>query len=189
MNIGYIRVSTKEQNIDRQIDRLKEAGCDRVFVDKRTGKNTDRPELNKMFDLLREGDTVMVTELSRLGRSHGDIVTMTMELERLKVNLRVLDVEWLDTSTPAGQFFFMSMSLMDELRRKTIVENTKEGLRSARARGRVGGRPKADENAVKTALKMYNSKQHTIKEIVSVTGISQGTLYKRINEEKEGVTG
>lgn len=181
MKIGYIRVSTKDQNIDRQVARLEKEGCERTFIDKRSGRNTNRPELKKMFEQLREGDVVIVTELSRLGRSHGDVVSMTMELEKRKVNLKVLDIEWLDTTTPTGKFFFMCMSLLDELRREIIVENTKEGLQTARSRGRVGGRPRVEQTKINTAITMYNSGNHSIKEILDVTGISQGTLYNAVN--------
>lgn len=184
MRFGYIRVSTREQNIERQIDRLKEANCDKYFIDKRSGKDTERPELQKMLEQLRKDDIVVVTELSRLGRSLKDIIQLTTKFSEMGVNLIILDVPWLDTSTPSGKYFFLSMALLDELRRDIIVQNTKEGLEAARARGRKGGRPPVDKVALKTALTMYHSKEHSIKEIVKVTGISQGTLYNALKRER-----
>lgn len=183
MKIGYIRVSTKEQNIERQLDRLNEAGCEKIFIDKRSGKDMGRPELQKMLEQLRKEDSVVITELSRLGRSLKDIIQLTTEFSERDVNLTVLDIPWLDTSTPSGKYFFMSMALLDELRRDIIVQNTKDGLEAARARGRKGGRPPVDQTALKTALTMYFSKKHTIKEITKMTGISQGTLYTGVHKK------
>jgi Site-specific recombinases, DNA invertase Pin homologs len=113
-----------------------------------------------------------------------DVVNMTVQLEAAEVNLIVLDSEWIDTTTPNGKFFFLSMALMDELKREIIVQNTNEGLQAARARGRKGGRPPVDKAVLKTAMTMYESKNHTIKEIVNITGISQGRLYKEVNAQK-----
>lgn len=107
---------------------------------------------------------------------------ITLWYAAAEVNLLVLDTPWLDTSTPNGKFFFYSMALLDEVRRDIIVQNTKDGLAAARARGRKGGRPRVDQNKLKIALAMYESKQHSINEIVSTTGISQGTLYNEIKK-------
>ena len=184
MKIGYARVSTKDQNLDRQIDRLKEAGCEKIFQDKMSGKSKERLELHKCIDQLRKGDVLVVTELSRFARSMKDVVDMTVQLEAAVVNLIVLDSEWIDTTTPNGKFFFLSMALMDELKREIIVHNTNEGLQAAKARGRKGGRPPVDKATLKMAMTMYESRNHSIKEIVRATGISQGRLYKEINERK-----
>jgi len=184
MKIGYARVSTKEQNLDRQIDRLQDAGCEKIFCDKISGKSKERPELKKCLEQLREGDVLIVAELSRLARNMNDVVSLTLQIENIGVDLHVLDSDWIDTTTPNGKFFFLCMALMDELKREIIVQNTNEGLKAARARGRKGGRPPVDKAALKTAMTMYNSGQHTIKEILNQTGISQGRLYKEVNKQK-----
>ena len=139
MKIGYARVSTLDQNLDRQMDSLKDAGCEKIYQDKISGKSKARPELIKCMEQLRSGDVLVVTELSRFARNFTDVVNMTVQLESAGVNLIVLDTKWIDTTTPNGKFFFLSMALMDELRREIIVQNTKEGLQAARARGRKGG--------------------------------------------------
>ena len=183
MKIGYARVSTKDQNLDRQLDRLTEAGCEKIFQDKISGKSKERPELQKCIEQLRKDDVLVVTELSRFARSMKDVVNMTVQLEAAEVDLIVLDSEWIDTTTPNGKFFFLTMALMDELKREIIVQNTKEGLQAARARGRKGGRPPVDPAALKTAMTMYESRNHSIREIVTATGISQGRLYNEINSK------
>lgn len=186
MIFGYIRVSTKEQNIDRQIDYLIKYGAEKIFIDKCSGRNINRPELVKLLEQLRKDDIVAITELSRLGRSLKDIINITGELSDKGVNLVVLNIPWLDTATPQGKYFFYSMALLDELQREIIVQNTKAGLESARARGRKGGRPKVDITKLRTAITMYNSKEYSISEIIKVSGISQGTLYNYINNKKSG---
>lgn len=184
MKIGYARVSTREQNLDRQEKMLKDAGCERLYIDRRSGKNTERPELKKMLDSLRKDDTVIITELSRLGRSLVDIVNLSAQFESLGVNLQVVNsYRPLNTKTPEGKYFLYSMALLAEFQRELTVQNTKEGLEAARARGRKGGRPRVNEWRLKTAIKMYESRQHSIKEICGTSGISQTTLYKALKEK------
>lgn len=183
MIFGYIRVSTVSQNIDRQKDALEKAGAERLFIDKVTGTKADRPQLNEMFKQLRKGDIVIVTELSRFGRSLKDLLKLVEELDNMGVEFKSLK-ETIDTTTPYGKFFFAVNCAYAQLQRDIIVQNTEEGLKAARARGRKGGRPPADEKNIQTALKMYNSKEYSIKEITNITGISQGTLYKYIKNQK-----
>jgi DNA invertase Pin-like site-specific DNA recombinase len=189
MKIGYIRVSTKDQTIDRQIDMLKKEGCEKVFVDRKSGKNRERPELKKMFEQFREGDILIITELSRFGRSLIDVLELARQLRDMKVELVSITQPVLDTTTPQGKLFFYITAMFDEMRREITVQNTKEGLEAARARGKKGGRPPVDKKTLETAIKMYDSRQHTIKEITQLTGISQGTLYKNIRLSEAAASG
>lgn len=184
MKFGYIRVSTTAQNVERQIDILKENGAERLFVDKMTGTRADRPELTKMFDQLRQGDIVVVTELSRLGRSLKDLLELVERIHCIGAEFVSLK-DNVDTTTPYGKFFFAVNCAYVQLQRDIIVQNINEGLKSARARGRVGGRKRKDENAVKTALKLYDSKQYTLSEITKMTGLSKSTIYNYIRKRSE----
>lgn len=181
MIFGYIRVSTTAQNIDRQLDALSNAGAERLFIDKITGTKANRPKLTEMFAQLRQGDIVVVTELSRFGRSVKDLFALIEQLEKMGVEFKSLK-ETIDTTTPYGKFFFTVNCAFSQLQRDIIVENSKDGLNSARARGHVGGRPPADTKAVEKAIKLYNSKTHSLKEIQEVTGISKNTLYKYLKK-------
>lgn len=183
MKIGYIRVSTVNQNADRQIDQLKDAGCEKLYVDKCTGTRANRPQLDDMFQYLREGDTVVVTELSRLGRSTRDLISLIEKIQDAGADFICLK-DNIDTTTPYGKFFFTINCAFAQLQRDIIVENVKQGLTAARARGHKGGRPAKSKDKVDLALKMYHSKDYSIKEITSACGISTVTLYNYLKKEK-----
>lgn len=176
---GYARVSTEAQNLDRQIDSLKQYGCDVIYSEKMTGTKKDRPELNKMLDRMTEGDTVVVVALSRLGRSTKDLIELTETFQNKGVHLVSLK-ENVDTGTPSGKLLFMLMSAIAQFERDTIAERTREGLRSARARGRMGGRPKVDPDNIRKAVKLYNTNQYSVKEIEELTGVKKSTLYRNL---------
>ena len=178
---GYARVSTESQNLDRQIDTLTNYGCDIIYSEKMTGTKKDRPELNKMLDRMTEGDTVVIVALSRLGRSTKDLIELTETFQNKGVQLVSLK-ENVDTSTPSGKLLFTLMSAIAQFERDTIAERTREGLRSARARGRMGGRPKVDPDSVRKAVKLYNTHQYSIKEIEELTGVKKSTLYRNISK-------
>lgn len=180
---GYARVSTEQQNLDRQLDALNKYGVDIIFNEKMTGTKRNRPELTKMLDRLTEGDTVVVESLSRLGRSTKNLIELVDLFERKKVHLVSLK-EQIDTSTPTGKFLFTLMSAIAQFERDVIAERTKEGLRSARARGRFGGRPKTDSNIIGKAIKLYNTGQYSVKEIEELTSIKKSTLYRELKERK-----
>lgn len=177
--LGYARVSTEQQNLDRQLDALKKYGVDMIFDEKMTGAKCDRPELSKLLDRMTEGDTVVVESLSRLGRSTKDLIGLTELFERKGVHLISLK-EQIDTSTSTGKLLFTLMSAIAQFERDVIADRTREGLHSARARGRVGGRPRANPDAVKKAIKLYNTRQYSIKEIEELTGIKKSTLYRNL---------
>lgn len=153
---GYARVSTEQQNLDRQLDALNKYGVDIIFNEKMTGTKRNRPELSKMLDRLTEGDTVVVESLSRLGRSTKDLIELVDLFEKKKVHFVSLK-EQIDTSSPTGKFLFTLMSAISQFERDVIAERTKEGLRSARARGRLGGRPKTDVTSINKAIKLYKA--------------------------------
>lgn len=182
MKIGYIRVSTEFQSIDRQIDSLKMEGCERIFVDKMSGKNRNRPELQKMLDMLRKDDIVIVHELSRLGRSVKDLIEICEEIDKKNANLISLKEKEIDTTTATGKFMFIVIAAFVSFQRDIIVQQTNEGLKAARKRGRVGGRPKTSEDIINDALRMYDSKSFAISEICKRCNISKSTLYRYVNE-------
>lgn len=177
---GYARVSTEQQNLARQIDMLKAYGVDYIFNEKITGTKRDRPELLKLLDRIMEGDTVVIESLSRLGRSTKDLIELVELFDKKGVHLVSLK-EQIDTSTPAGRLLFTLMSAIAQFERDVIAERTKEGLNAARARGRVGGRPKTDSQKLKQAIKLYQTKQYSIKEIEELTGVKKSTLYRNLS--------
>ena len=136
MIIGYARVSTVEQSLDRQIDQLTEADCKRIYQEKASGASKECPELDRMLDALREGDVVVVTELSRLGRTVKGLIELVEKLHKLDVDLKSLKEQWLDTTSPMGKMVFTMMAGFAEMERDLIRERTAEGLKAARARGR-----------------------------------------------------
>ena len=176
---GYARVSTESQNLDRQLDALKKHGVDHIYNEKLTGTKRDRPELAKMLDRMTKGDTVVIESLSRLGRSTKDLIELVEIFNQNNVNLVSLK-ESIDTNSPTGKLLFTLMSAIAQFERDVIADRTREGLKSARARGRVGGRPKTDEDKIKKALKLYHTKQYAIKEIEEMTGVKKDTLYRNL---------
>ncbi len=178
---GYARVSTEQQNLDRQLDALKGYGCDLIYNEKMTGTKRERPELSKLLDRMTEGDTVVIESLSRLGRSTKDLIALTELFEQKGVHLVSLK-ESIDTSTSTGKLLFTLMSAIAQFERDVIADRTREGLKSARARGRTGGRPKVSPNAVKKAIKLYHTNQYSVREIEEMTGVKKSTLYRNLFE-------
>lgn len=178
---GYARVSTEQQNLDRQIDALQRYGVDLIFNEKMTGTKRNRPELEKLLDRMTEGDTVVVESLSRLGRSTKDLLELTELFKSRGVNFVSLK-ESIDTQTSTGKLLFTLMSALAQFERDVIADRTREGLQAARARGRTGGRPRANADAVKKALKLYRTGQYSIREIEEMTGVKKSTLYRNLRE-------
>ncbi len=176
---GYARVSTEAQNLDRQLDALGKYGVDMIYNEKMSGTKKNRPELTKLLDRITEGDTVVVESLSRLGRSTKDLIELTETFQSKGVNLVSLK-ESIDTNSPTGKLLFTLMSAIAQFERDVIADRTREGLKSARARGRTGGRPRADPEQVKKAVKLYKTEQYSIKEIEELTGIKKSTLYRNL---------
>lgn len=176
---GYARVSTEAQNLDRQLDALEKYGVDMIYNEKMSGTKKNRPELTKLLDRITEGDTVVVESLSRLGRSTKDLIELTETFQSKGVNLVSLK-ESIDTNSPTGKLLFTLMSAIAQFERDVIADRTREGLKSARVRGRTGGRPRANPEQVKKAVKLYKTEQYSIKEIEELTGIKKSTLYRNL---------
>ena len=179
---GYARVSTEQQNLDRQIDALQQYGVDIIFNEKMTGTKRNRPELSKLLDRMTEGDTIVVESLSRLGRSTKDLLELTELFQSRGVNFVSLK-ESIDTHTSTGKLLFTLMSALAQFERDTIADRTKEGLRAARTRGRTGGRPKVNVEKVRKALKLYHTGQYSIREIEEMTGVKKSTLYRYLPKD------
>ena len=148
-------------------------------MEKITGTKANRPELNKLKEKVREEDIVVIESLSRLGRSTKNLLELVEYFKGKKVKL-ISTKENIDTESATGQLLLTVLSAISQFERDLTVERTKEGLVAARARGRKGGRPKSDEKALNKAIKLYQSQEYSIKEIVSMTGISQSTIYRNI---------
>lgn len=176
---GYARVSTEAQNLDRQLDALRKHGVDIIYNEKMTGTKKDRPELTKLLERITKGDTVVIESLSRLGRSTKDLIELTELFKSKGVRLVSLK-ESIDTESSTGKLLFTLMSAIAQFERDTIADRTREGLRSARARGRTGGRPKTNSDSIKKAVKLYNTRQYSVKEIEELTGVKKSTLYRNI---------
>lgn len=184
MIIGYARVSTQDQNLDRQRNQLRQDGCERIYEEKVSGAKSDRPELGRMLDSLREGDVVIVAELSRLSRSVKDLFSIVGQIHEAGAEIKSLKEPWLDTTTPHGRLLFTFFGGISEFERDLIRQRTIEGLSAARARGHNGGHPTLDRAKVDKALKMYDSRTFTIREISEATGVSKSALYSYLRERK-----
>ena len=179
---GYARVSTEQQNLDRQLDMLQKYGVDFIYNEKMTGMKRNRPELEKLLERLTEGDTVVVESLSRLGRSTKDLIWLMETFNSKCVNLVSLK-ESIDTTTSTGKLLFTLMSAIAQFERDVIADRTREGLNSARARGRKGGRPRTDSEKLRKAIKLYNTQQYSLAEIEDMTGVKRSTLYRGIRSK------
>lgn len=184
---GYARVSTRGQKDDSQIDALNAAGCEEIWVDKASGKLARRPEWDKCFEHLRRGDELVITRLSRLFRSVRHLTELAAHLDERGVDLIVIK-QGIDTTTPAGRFLFHVIAAMDEMLADLISEGTFEGLESARARGRVGGRrPSLTELQVIKAREMYDEldnrgkRKYTVDQIGETFGVSRKTIYRHLD--------
>ncbi|WP_336769264.1 recombinase family protein [Pantoea endophytica] len=179
MKIGYIRVSTSEQNTDLQRNALMSANCDLILEDKISGKSRDRPGLKKALRTLGQGDTLVVWKLDRLGRSMQHLVMLTEELRERGVNFRSL-TDSIDTSTPMGRFFFHVMGALAEMERELIVERTRAGLAAAREKGRIGGRRCLMTPEITERARRMLAQGATLLQVSLVIGVSVKTLYRYI---------
>lgn len=180
MIIGYARVSTLDQNAQLQIDALRAAGCEKVFIEHKTGSNRERPELNRCLEILRSDDRLIVWRLDRLGRSLKDLVDLVTEFEKSGVGFQSLN-ESINTASPTGKLIFHVFAALAEFERSLIQERTKAGLEAARARGRKGGRPKKlSSSQIRQAKAMLLDPMITKSEVAKHFSISRGTLNKAI---------
>ena len=183
MLIGYARVSTADQNLDLQLDALKKAGCTKIFHDTISGAKSERPGLDDAVAYLRTGDTLTVWRLDRLGRSLQHLIEVINKLNKEDKEFKSLQ-ESLDTATPTGKLIFHVLGALAEFERSLIRERTKAGLAAARARGRIGGRPRV-LNAKKMALarSMLKDKSNSVGDVSQALGVSRATIYNYVKED------
>ncbi len=176
MIIGYARVSTDDQNLDAQTDALKAAGAGKLFADRISGSKRERPELDRMLDQLRDGDVVTVTKYDRLARSLKDLLEIVETIRERGAGFRSL-AEDIDTRTPAGRLVFHVFASIAQFERERISERTREGLASARKRGRIGGRPPALSPAQKDEVRrLRDIEQRPVGEIANLFKVSVRTV-------------
>lgn len=180
MLIGYARVSTQDQNTALQIEALEAAGCEKVFTEKASGAQRDRPQLKAALEYMRGGDTLVVWKLDRLARSLKQLIETVEDLEEREIGFRSL-TEAIDTTTAGGKLIFHVFAALAEFERSIIRERTIAGLASARARGKLGGRPKAlSEEDLQAAKAMLADPAITMAQVAKRLNISQATLYRHL---------
>ena len=183
--IGYERVSTDEQVVDRQHDQLAAAGCERIFTDiGQSGRKASRPEFDKCLEYLREGDALVVVELSRLGRSTKNLIELAETLRTRGIEMVILNLG-IDTSTPSGKLVYTMLAAVAEMEADLVRERTNDGLKAARARGRVGGRrAKLTDAQAAEVRRLYAAKEKTVAEIGALFGITRESVYRYVREDK-----
>jgi len=180
MLVGYARVSTFEQHLDLQVDDLRKAGCEKIYSDKISGITSKRAGLEEALSYMREGDTLVVWKLDRLGRTLKHLIQFIQDLQEKGIHFKSLK-ENIDTTSSTGKLIFHIFGALAEFERDIIIERTKAGLEAARARGRKGGRkPKLDSSKVNMALAAYEGKKTTVQEICKNLGVTKPTFYKAI---------
>ncbi|MDK0751863.1 recombinase family protein [Clostridium perfringens] len=183
--IGYARVSTEGQNLDRQIDMLVNYGVDKrnIYQEKMTGTKSDREQLNKMIEELQENDVVVIADLTRVSRSTKDLLNIIDRIKEKGASIKSIKDTWLDTTSdnPYNSFLLTVMSGLSQLERDLISQRTKEGLASAKARGRNGGRPSKRNNKADTVELLYKE-GYKIVDIVKQTGLSRATVYRTLKD-------
>lgn len=185
MKVGYIRISTKEQNTARQDVLMEELGVEKIYTDKVSGKNTERPELHKMMDFVREGDSVTVESISRFARNTRDLLDLTAALEAKKVQF-VSKKENIDTSTPAGNFMLAVFGALAQLERENILERQAEGIAIAKAEGRMKGRPKKAEEDFEDIYLAVKAGKKSASQGARELGIARSTWYRKAKEYEAG---
>jgi DNA invertase Pin-like site-specific DNA recombinase len=180
MLIGYARVSTEDQTTSLQTDALKSAGCKKIFGEKASGASTERPQLARLLDNIREGDVLVVWRLDRLGRNLSHLIETVQRLVDSKIGFRSLS-ESLDTTTSGGRFIFNVFGSLAQFERDIISERTRAGLAAARARGRFGGRKKKiTPDKLKTARTLLRDPEHTLKGAAAAVGVHYVTLWRAL---------
>lgn len=183
MLVGYARVSTIEQNLDRQLIAFQENNVEKVFSDKASGKNIDRPQLKAMLDFVREGDTVVVTELARLGRDTRDLLNIIDQLQAKGVQFKSLK-ENIDTNTPTGRLMLTMLSAIGQFERECILERQREGIAVAKAQGKYKGRKAKELPQFEEQYKRYLNREINKTQLAKILGVSRPTLDKVISEYK-----
>ena len=181
MKIGYIRVSTTDQNTARQEVLMEQLGVDQVYIDRMSGKNTNRPELAKMMEFVREGDQVIVESISRFARNTKDLLELVEELTRKKVDF-VSQKEALDTSTPTGKFMLTIFGAVAELERSYILQRQAEGIAIAKKEGRYKGRKPIERPNFKEVVEAWRSGKITAVEAQRRLSLTSSTFYRKVKK-------
>lgn len=185
MIIGYARVSTKDQNLDAQIEALEAAGCEKVYSEKISGKSKQRPEFKRLQEHLRPEDIIVVTKLDRLARSLSDLVSIMAELNELGVGFKSLG-ESIDLTTPAGRMQMGLFAIVAEFERELIVQRTMDGLAHARTRGRVGGRrPALNDLQQKELIERVERGDLSLPKVGEIYGVSRATVNRIMKDHRE----
>jgi DNA invertase Pin-like site-specific DNA recombinase len=174
--IGYARVSSVGQNLDSQTDSLQQAGCIKIFSDKLTGSRMVRPSWEKLLEYIRPGDTLVVTELSRMTRSLLDLLATIQVLEQRQIELMSLR-ENIDTTTATGRCFLAMMGAIHQMERELRAERSSAGRASAKARGRTGGRPRTDVTKLENARILYENSEKTAAEVCEIAGVGRRVFF------------
>jgi len=181
MKFGYARVSTNDQSLDIQIQKLKDAGCEQIFSEKASGAKNDRKELNRLIERLRPDDTVCVVRLDRLGRRMMKLAEMILDFKDKGINFESLDNN-IDTSTPIGMLMFNICAAFSEMERELIRERVQAGIDAAKAKGRIGGRPRTITNEKLAQLRrLKKSNEFSVKQMCEMVGVSRSIYYREIN--------
>ena len=183
MKIGYIRVSTEEQNTARQEVLLRELGVDEVFIDKASGKNTERPELTHMMNYVRRGDTVIVESISRFARNTRDLLDLVEQLTEKQAEF-VSRKEAIDTTTPTGKFMLTVFAAVAELEREYILQRQREGIEIAKAEGKYKGRkPIAVTDRFLGAARSWQEGSLPLKDAIEQSGLSESTFFRKCKQQ------
>lgn len=181
--VGYARVSSRDQNLDSQRDLLNAAGCERTFEDKISGVKDSRPEWDRLLEFLRDGDTVVVAELSRMTRSLMHLLSLVKQFEQRGVQIVSLR-EHIDTSTATGRAFLSILGAINQMERELKSERAAAGRASAKARGRTGGRPRTDVTKLENARVLYQNSNKSSSEVCATFGIGRRTFFSYLQTKK-----
>ena len=185
MKVAYIRVSTEEQHEARQKEAMKGFGIDKYFIEKKSGKTADRPQLQAMLEFVREGDTVYIHSLDRLARSTKDLLAIVEQLQAKGVELHS-NKEYIDTSTATGKLMLTMIGAIAEFERQNLLERQREGIAIAKEEGKYKGRKQLKPEAWEEAYSKYKARENkSVSELAKVLGISRPTVYKLIEQEEQ----
>ena len=183
--LGYARVSTDDQDLTNQRAELQAAGCTKLFSEKFTGTQRNRPELARLLDHLRPGDVVTVTRLDRLARSTRDLLDIAEQLQTKGAGLRSLAEPWADTTTPAGRMVLTVFAGIAAFERSLIIDRTRQGREAAKARGvKFGPRPTLTETQITHARELIDQEGYSVREVAAILGVHRSTLYRAIERSE-----
>lgn len=190
MKVGYVRVSTTEQNTARQESLMESLGVEKIYIEKISGKSKDRPKLQEMMAFVREGDTVIVESISRFARNVRDLLDLVEQLKEKKVDF-VSKKENIDTTTPAGKLMLTVFGALAEFERESLLQRQREGIEIAKAEGKYKGRKpiEIDEKLFEELYRQWKNGDTQPKYMIKKLGLSRNTFYRRVKayEEKHGI--